>query len=145
MTTTLLNDRTAKREWFVVDASGKTLGRMATRIATVLMGKHKPSFTPHVDTGDFVIVLNAEKIRLSGKKTEKKVYQRYSGFAGGRKEIPFARLFAKSPERIVYLAVKRMLPSNRLTRLQIRKLHVYKGGEHPHSSQQPKPFPLPTN
>jgi large subunit ribosomal protein L13 len=141
MSTTLLTDRTARREWFLVDATGQTLGRLATRIATVLMGKHKPTYTPHVDTGDFVVVVNAEKIRLSGRKAEKKVYKRYSGYPGGLKEVPYAKVAAKTPEKIVYLAVKRMLPANRLTRLQIRKLHVYRGPAHPHAAQQLKPFP----
>jgi large subunit ribosomal protein L13 len=127
----------ALRKWYVVDATDKILGRMAVRIATILMGKHKATYTPHVDTGDFVIILNAEKIKVSGNKAEQKTYQTYSGFSDGQKTIPFKTLFTKSPEKIVELAVKRMLPSTTLGEHMFKKLKVYKGSEHPHQAQNP--------
>lgn len=127
-----------RQEWFVVDAKDRILGRMATRIAMVLMGKHKPTYTPFLDTGDFVIVLNADKIKLSGKKAEKKVYKRFSGYPGGQREVPFATEFAAHPEEVVRHAVLSMLPRGTLGRQQIGKLKVYRGGEHPHVAQQPK-------
>ncbi len=129
------------RTWLVFDAEGQTLGRMATRIATVLRGKHKPTFTPHVDTGDFVIVVNADKIVLTGNKLDQKHYHRYSGYFGGLKSKPARQVLAEDPERIILSAVKGMLPKNRLGRAQIKKLKVYSGAEHPHAAQQPKPFP----
>ena len=128
-------------DWFVVDAEGQTLGRMATRIATVLRGKHKVTFTPHVDTGDYVIVINADKVTLSGDKMDSKKYYRYTGYFGGLKSKTAREVVATEPERLVTQAVKGMLPKNRLSRQVIKKLKVYAGSEHPHEGQQPKPFP----
>ena len=122
----------------MVDAKDRILGRLATRIAMVLMGKHKPDYTPFLDTGDFVVVLNADKIKLSGKKAEKKVYKRFSGYPGGQREIPFAVELAKRPEEVIRHAVLDMLPRGTLGRQQISKLKVYRGAEHPHQAQQPK-------
>ena len=126
-----------KRNWFLVDADGQTLGRLASEIANVLRGKNKPSFTPHLDTGDFVIVVNAEKIEVSGKKTSQKLYRRHSGRPGGMKVEKFESLQERIPERIIEKAVKGMLPHNSLGRQQFRKLKVYKGAEHPHDAQNP--------
>ncbi len=134
----LASAKTHQSEWFVVDAKDRILGRLATRIAMVLMGKHKPTYTPFLDTGDFVVVLNADKIKLSGKKAEKKVYRRFSGYPGGQREIPFAVEIAKRPEEVVRHAVLDMLPRGTLGRQQISKLKVYRGAEHPHQAQQPK-------
>ncbi len=128
----------ARRKWVLVDASGLTLGRMATRVATILQGKHKPTYVPHMDSGDFVVVVNADKIKLTGKKAEEKQYQRFSGFPHGRKVVPFSVMFEKHPDRVVYLAIKRMVPYTRIGRLMIKKLHVYKGAEHPHVAQKPE-------
>ena len=126
-----------KRNWFLVDAEGQTLGRLASEIANVLRGKNKPSFTPHLDTGDFVIVVNAEKIEVSGKKTTQKLYRRHSGRPGGMKIEKFETLRDRIPERIIEQAVKGMLPHNSLGRQQFKKLKVYKGSEHPHDAQNP--------
>ena len=134
-TTPSLN--TIKRNWFLVDAKGQTLGRLASEIANVLRGKNKPSFTPHLDTGDFVIVVNAEKIEVSGKKTSQKLYRRHSGRPGGMKIEKFETLRERIPERIIEQAVKGMLPHNSLGRQQFKKLKVYKGSEHPHDAQNP--------
>jgi len=131
-----------KADWHTVDASGKVLGRLASKIALVLQGKHKPTYAPHVDTGDFVIVLNADKIKLSGKKAEKKVYKRFSGYPGGQREVPFAEEMAKHPDEVVLHAVKSMLPRGTLGRQQITKLKVYKGTDHPHQAQQCKPLEI---
>ena len=128
---------TIKRNWFLVDAEGKTLGRLASEIANVLRGKNKPSFTPHLDTGDFVIVVNAEKIEVSGKKASQKLYRRHSGRPGGMKVEKFETLRDRIPERIIEQAVKGMLPHNSLGRQQFKKLKVYKGSEHPHDAQNP--------
>ena len=128
--------------WHVVDASGKVLGRMATRIAMILMGKHRPEYTPHVDTGDFVIVVNAEKIVLTGNKWNQKQYDRYSGYPGGRKSVSAAEMREKHPDRIVREAVRRMLPKNRLGKHMIGKLKVYAGPDHPHQAQQPQQLEL---
>ena len=128
---------TIKRNWFVLDAEGQTLGRMASEIANILRGKNKPSFTPHLDTGDFVIVVNAEKIEVSGKKASQKLYRRHSGRPGGMKIEKFETLRDRIPERIIEQAVKGMLPHNSLGRQQFRKLKVYKGSEHPHDAQNP--------
>ena len=128
---------TIKRNWFLVDAEGQTLGRLASEIANVLRGKNKPSFTPHLDTGDFVIVVNAEKIIVSGKKTSQKLYRRHSGRPGGMKIEKFETLRDRIPERIIEQAVKGMLPHNSLGRQQFKKLKVYKGAEHPHDAQNP--------
>ena len=135
--TTTPSITTIKRSWFLVDAEGKTLGRLATDIANVLRGKNKPSFTPHLDTGDFVIVVNAEKIEVSGKKASQKLYRRHSGRPGGMKIEKFETLRDRIPERIIEQAVKGMLPHNSLGRQQFKKLKVYKGTEHPHDAQNP--------
>ena len=126
-----------KRNWFLVDAEGQTLGRLASEIANILRGKNKPSFTPHLDTGDFVIVVNAEKIDVSGKKASQKLYRRHSGRPGGMKIEKFETLRDRIPERIIEQAVKGMLPHNSLGRQQFKKLKVYKGSEHPHDAQNP--------
>lgn len=131
-----------EKKWYVVDASGKVLGRLANRIAVVLMGKHKPIYTPHVDTGDYVIVVNADKVVLTGKKLDQKKYYRHSGYPGGLKEITARQMFEKHPEKVVYLAVKRMLPKNKLGRKMLKKLKVYAGPEHPHQAQKPEPLEL---
>ena len=129
---------TVDRKWFVVDAEGQTLGRMCTKIATVLKGKHKPSYTPHVDTGDNVIVINADKIRLTGSKMEQKVYLSYSLYPGGQKSITAKELMTKKPYSVVERAVKGMLPKNKLGRAMFKKLYVYAGAEHPHAAQKPE-------
>ncbi len=129
------------REWFIVDAEGETLGRLATRIAHVLRGKHKPTFVPHLDMGDYVIVVNADKIVLSGQKDGQKLYHRHSGYPGGIKSVPFAAMMQKSPTDVVEKAVKGMLPHTKLGRAMGLKLKVYTGTDHPHAAQQPKPLP----
>jgi len=126
------------RTWWVVDADEQVLGRLATRVAQVLRGKHKPMYTPHLDTGDYVVVVNAEKVRLTGRKEEQKTYFRHTGYMGGGKHIPFERMRAEHPERVIELAVKGMLPKNNLGRLMRKKLKVYAGPEHPHEAQQPQ-------
>ncbi len=126
------------QEWFVVDADGKTLGRLAAEIAHRLRGKHKPEYTPHVDTGDYIVVLNADKVRVSGNKSKNKIYYSHSGYPGGLKSITFEKLRDKAPERILETAVKGMLPKNSLGRAMFRKLKVYAGSEHPHTAQQPQ-------
>ncbi|PCJ25005.1 MAG: 50S ribosomal protein L13 [SAR86 cluster bacterium] len=126
------------QNWLLVDADGLTLGRMATEIATRLRGKHKPEYTPHVDTGDFVVVINADKVKVTGKKATDKIYYAHSGFPGGLKQITFEKLQDKAPERVIQLAVKGMLPKNSLGRAMFKKLKVYAGAEHPHSAQQPQ-------
>jgi large subunit ribosomal protein L13 len=131
-----------EREWFVVDAEGQTLGRLATRIATILKGKHKPIYTPHLDCGDFVIVINADKVRVTGRKMDQKFYYRYSGYPGGLSQISLRDQLARFPERVVHAAVRGMLPKNKLGRQMIKKLKVYAGDEHPHQAQQPKPLEL---
>ena len=131
-----------QRDWYVVDAQGKTLGRLATQIADVLRGKRKPTYTPHIDTGDFVIVVNAEKIVLTGLKSEQKVYRRYTGFPGGLREESFVRLLARRPEKIVEDAIRGMLPKSKMGRQMATKLKVYKGDKHPHQAQQPEVFEL---
>lgn len=129
---------TLDRQWFVVDAADQTLGRLASEVAQVLRGKNKPTFTPHLDTGDFVVVINAEKIRVTGNKATQKLYKRHSGRPGGLKTETFAHLQARLPERIIETAVKGMLPHNSLGRQQFRKLKVYSGPDHPHAAQQPQ-------
>ena len=135
--TTTPSIESIKREWFLVDATDKTLGRLATEIAVILRGKNKPSFTPHLDTGDLVIVVNAEKIEVTGKKSSQKLYRRHSGRPGGMKIEKFETLQERIPERIIEQAVKGMLPHNSLGRQQFRKLKVYKGPDHPHAAQNP--------
>jgi large subunit ribosomal protein L13 len=127
-----------ERNWLLVDAEGQTLGRLATRIADALRGKRKPEYTPHVDTGDFVIVVNAEKIRVTGDKLHSKVYWRHSGYPGGIRSRTLEEMLARRPEEVIRKAVKGMLPRNRLARAQLRKLKVYAGPEHPHQAQQPQ-------
>lgn len=129
------------REWYVVDAEGETLGRLATRIATVLRGKHKPTYTPHLDMGDNVIVVNADKVVLTGAKSGAKTYHQHSGYPGGLRSVPFAQMLDRQPAQIIERAVKGMLPKTRLGRSMATKLRVYAGAEHPHAAQQPKPLP----
>jgi large subunit ribosomal protein L13 len=126
-----------ERRWWVIDAEGQILGRLASRIAQILRGKHKPMFVPHLDTGDYVIVVNADKVRLTGQKPQKKAYFRHSGYMGGERFVPFRDMLEKHPERVIDLAVRGMLPKNNLGRLVRRKLKVYAGPEHPHVAQQP--------
>ena len=127
-----------KRDWYVVDATGQVLGRLASRIATILQGKHKATYTPHVDTGDFVIVINAEKARLTGRKADVREYDTYSRYPGGRHVYSYKRMNELHPEKVVELAVRRMLPKNKLSRNVLGKLKIYRGPQHPHSAQQPK-------
>jgi large subunit ribosomal protein L13 len=132
----------AQRQWYIVDAQGKVLGRLATEVARVLRGKHKPSFTPHVDGGDFVVVVNAREVRLTGKKAEKKVYYRHSEYPGGIRATAAGKMRAEKPEEIVRLAVKGMLPKSRLGRALFKKLKVYPGPGHPHEAQTPQPLAI---
>ena len=127
-----------QRDWFVIDATGKTLGRMATEIARRLRGKHKPEYTPHVDTGDYIVVVNAEKVAVTGNKAKDKIYHSHTGYPGGLKSISFEKLIDRAPERTIESAVKGMLPRNPLGREMFRKLKVYAGSDHPHTAQQPK-------
>ncbi len=131
-----------ERKWFVVDAQGQTLGRLATRIATVLRGKHKPVYTPHVDCGDYVIVVNADKIHVTGQKLEQKTYYRHSGYPGGLRQVSLRRQLQVHPDRVIEAAVRGMLPHNRLGRKMFKKLKVYAGPTHPHEAQQPKAMEL---
>lgn len=135
-------NETAVHNWFIVDAAGKTLGRLASEVAKRLRGKHKPEYTPHVDTGDYIVIINASQIKVTGAKTTDKVYYSHSGYPGGIKEITFEKLLAKKPERVIELAVKGMLPKNPLGRAMYRKLKVYAGTEHPHAAQQPQKLDL---
>ncbi len=128
-----------ERDWYLVDASGKTLGRLASNVATVLMGKHKPEFTPHVDVGDHVVVINAGKVRTTGNKLGQKKYQQFSGFPSGLREIPLEKLIVTYPERVIEKAVQGMLPSSNLGEKMLKKLHVYPEEEHPHQAQVPEP------
>jgi large subunit ribosomal protein L13 len=130
------------REWLVVDANDVVLGRLATEVAKLLRGKHKPTYTPHMDTGDFVVVINADKIRLTGKKMEQKIYYSHSGYLGGLKSQPIADLLVKKPEEAVYAAIKGMIPHNKLGRAMLKKLKVYSGDKHPHEAQQPRELNL---
>jgi large subunit ribosomal protein L13 len=129
-----------ERKWYVVDAEGQTLGRLATEIARILRGKNKPQYTPHVDTGDFVVVVNAEKVVVTGKKAEQKVYRRHSGYPGGLKETSYEQMMERRPTEILRRAVKGMMPKNRLARQQLRKLKIYAGPEHPHAAQNPQQY-----
>jgi large subunit ribosomal protein L13 len=129
-----------QRDWLIVDATGQTLGRLATQIADALRGKRKPTYTPHIDTGDFVVVINAEKIAVSGNKREDKLYHRHSGYPGGLKTRTLNDMLERRPEEVIRLAVKGMLPRNRLARKQLTKLKVYAGPDHPHAAQQPQPM-----
>ena len=127
-----------ERKWYVVDAEGRTLGRLATEVAKILRGKNKPQYTPHVDVGDFVVVVNAEKVAVTGKKAEQKVYRRHSGYPGGMKETSYGRMMERRPEEILRRAVYGMMPKTRLARQQFRKLKIYAGPEHPHAAQNPQ-------
>lgn len=129
---------TVKRDWYLVDASGKTLGRLCSEIASRLRGKHKPEFTPHVDTGDYLVVVNAEKIAVTGNKLADKTYHRFTGYIGNMKSETLGQMLARKPERAIEIGVKGMLPKNPLGRAMFRKLKVYKGAEHPHTAQQPQ-------
>ncbi len=138
MSTYMAKKEEIKREWFLVDAKGKVLGRLASEIAKILRGKHKPIYTSHVDTGDFVIVINAKDVILTGKKESTKIYFRHSGYPGGVKVLTAKEMRTKFPERIIYFAVKGMLPKNSLGRKMLKKLKIYSGPDHPHQAQQPK-------
>lgn len=142
MKTYVATPENREREWLVVDATGQTLGRLATQIATALRGKHKPEYTPHCDVGDFVVVVNAEKIAVTGKKRDEKLYHRYSGYPGGLRSRTFSEMLDRRPEEPLRLAVKGMLPRNRIARAQLRKLKIYAGPDHPHAAQQPKPMEI---
>ncbi len=138
----MATSQTVEPKWYLVDVEGKTLGRIATKIATILMGKHRPQYTPHVDTGDFVVVINAEKFVVTGRKMDNKMYYRASGYPGGLKETPLAELLEKKPAEALRLAVRRMLPKTKLGRRMFSKLKAYAGPEHPHEAQQPEPLEL---
>ena len=138
MNSFMANPAKEERKWYVVDATGYTLGRLASEVAKVLRGKNKPVFTPHVDTGDYVIVVNADKIKVTGKKLDQKIYYHHSDYVGGMKETTLREMLAKKPEKVVELAVKGMLPKGPLGREMFTKLHVYAGAEHPHAAQQPE-------
>jgi len=131
-----------ERNWYIVDAEGETLGRLASRIAPILKGKHKPIYTPHLDCGDFVIIVNAERVRVTGRKMDQKLYHRHSGYPGGLSSISLRDQLAKHPERVLQAAIRGMLPKNKLGRRMIKKLKVYAGDSHPHQAQQPKPLEL---
>ena len=138
MKTYMANPDKIERKWYVVDAEGQTLGRLAAEVAKVLRGKNKPEYTPHIDTGDNVIVINAEKIKVTGKKLDQKVYYHHSDYVGGMKETTLREMMAKKPEQVIELAVKGMLPKGPLGRTMIKKLHVYAGAEHAHQAQRPE-------
>jgi large subunit ribosomal protein L13 len=142
MKTIIPKEEDIERKWYHIDATDKTLGRLATKIATLLRGKHKSIFTPHLDVGDYVIVTNASRIYVTGKKMEDKKYYKYSGYPGGLRETNLKAMLEKHPERVIELAVKRMLPKNRLGRKIVKKLKVYAGDEHPHKAQQPEKIDL---
>ncbi len=141
-TTYMAKANEVERKWYVVDAAGQTLGRLASEVATLLRGKHKPIFTPHVDTGDYVIIVNADKIQLTGKKLTDKMYYHHSGYPGGLKQRTAQEMLEKRPEKMIELAVKGMLPKNRLGRRMFKKLFVYRGPEHPHQAQNPETYEL---
>jgi len=142
MKTYMANPDKVERKWFVIDASGKNLGRLSSEIAKILRGKNKPIFTPHEDTGDYVIVVNAEKIQVTGKKLDQKIYYNHSDYVGGMKETDLKTMIAKKPEKVIELAVKGMLPKGPLGRKMIKKLFVYAGAEHPHQAQKPESLEL---
>ena len=142
MKTLSIKQEDVRRSWYVIDATDRTLGRLSTQIATRIRGKHKAEFTPHVDTGDYVVVINAEKVRVTGNKLDDKFYNHHTGFPGGIKSISLAKLMQKSPEKVVEMAVKGMMPKSKLGRSMISKLKVYAGNEHPHAAQQPKPLEI---
>ena len=142
MKTISVKPESVKRDWYVIDAEGKTLGRMATEIAVRLRGKHKAEYTPHVDTGDYIVVINADKVQVTGNKAKGKIYHRHTGYPGGLKSISFEKLIDKAPERVVQNAVKGMLPKGPLGRAMFKKMKVYAGAEHPHTAQQPQQLTL---
>ncbi len=142
MKTISAKPETVKRDWYIIDASDKTLGRMASEIAHRLRGKHKPEYTPHVDTGDYIVVINAEKVRVTGNKAKDKMYHRHTGYIGGIKSISFEKLIDKAPERVIQTAVKGMLPKGPLGRAMFKKMKVYAGEAHPHAAQQPQELTL---
>jgi large subunit ribosomal protein L13 len=142
MSSFMAKKQTVKPKWFVIDGTDLVVGRAAVQIANILRGKHRPEYTPHCDTGDFVIVINAENVKFTGKKWEQKSYQTYSGYAGGQKIIPALEMLEKKPEEILHMAVKRMMPRNRLGRQQLSKLKLYAGSEHPHQAQRPESLKL---
>ena len=142
MKTFMLRKEDVQRDWYVVDATGKTLGRLASEIAKILMGKHKPTYTPHVDNGDFVVVVNAEKIFVTGKKLDKKIYYKHTGYMGHLKETTLKEMLQKKPEEVIKLAVRGMLPKNKLRKRRMKRLKVYAGPNHPHTAQNPKPIEL---
>jgi len=142
MKTAFAQPASVRADWYVIDAKGKTLGRLASRIALRLKGKHKADYSPHVDMGDHIVVLNAEQIAVTGNKLDDKLYHRYTGFLGNLKTVPLGKLLKEHPERAIEYAVKGMLPKNTLGRKMLRKLHVFAGDKHPHSAQQPKPLEL---
>jgi large subunit ribosomal protein L13 len=142
MKTLSAKPETVQRDWFLVDATGKTLGRLSTELAHRLRGKHKPVFTPHVDTGDYLVVVNAEKIAVTGKKLDDKMYHRHTGYIGNLKTTSLKDMLATHPERVIEIAVKGMLPKNPLGRAMYKKLKVYSGSDHPHAAQQPAPLDI---
>ncbi len=142
MKTISINKDMVRHSWFVVDATDKTLGRLSSQIANRLRGKHKPEYTPNVDNGDYVVVVNADKVKVTGNKKTDKVYQHYTGYPGGLKTITFDKLMQESPEKVIEMAVRGMMPKNRLSRAMLGKLKVYAGNEHPHTAQQPQPLEL---
>lgn len=142
MTTVSAKPAEVRRAWYLVDADGKTLGRLAAEVARRLRGKHKPQYTPHVDTGDYIVIVNAEKIRVTGNKLQGKMYYRHTGYVGNLKSISLEKLLAKAPQRVIELAVKGMMPHNTLGRAMLKKLHVYAGPEHRHQAQQPQPLEI---
>ncbi|MDO9352497.1 MAG: 50S ribosomal protein L13 [Solirubrobacteraceae bacterium] len=144
MKTYVANSNDRKRDWVIIDATGLTLGRLSTQIAEILRGKRKPEYTPHVDTGDFVVVINAEKVAVTGNKREDKLYYRHSGFPGGLKSRTLEEQLARRPEEVLRSAVKGMLPKNRLARKQLTKLKIYAGTDHPHVAQKPQPLEIST-
>jgi large subunit ribosomal protein L13 len=140
MSTSMPRESDIQRKWYVVDAQGQVLGRLATRVATILRGKHKPTFTPHLDVGDHVVVINAEKVQLTGRKLKDKQYRWHTGYIGGLKEVNAETMLRTHPDRVIEWAVEGMLPKNRLGRAMAKKLKVYRGAEHPHDAQQPQPL-----
>lgn len=141
-TTFMANENNVERKWYVVDAEGQTLGRLASEVAAILRGKNKPTYTPHVDTGDYVIIINADKVHLTGNKLQNKIYYRHSNHPGGLKERTAGEMLARNPERMLELAVKGMLPKNKLGRKMAKKLFVYRGSEHKHQAQKPEVYEL---
>ncbi len=143
MSTTFVKPADAKREWLLLDAEGQVLGRLASRIARILLGKHKPTYVKHQACGDYVVVVNAAQVKITGKKREQKFYQRYSGYPGGRRVTPMEKLLNTRPEEVLRLAIRRMLPDNRLRRTLIQNVKIYAGKDHPHAAQRPRPIPSP--